>query len=217
MKSNDVQKKHKLSFRWSSTIHGLQLIVIQSTICLLVIFLAVMLKWIGGDVYVDLSSSFRDAMLTDPIVSVNAQAYASQEYVSSKTVAPLKQGTVTSLFGKREDPFKTEDLSFHEGIDIAAEEGEELFAFASGIVTTVEYDENGYGHYMVVTTDNDERYLYAHCSAISVQVGERVKAGDTVAFVGDSGRTTGAHLHFEWIVNDTPIDPISVLPEGLYV
>jgi len=203
----------------SSLFQGLQLLLIQSVVCILAMLAVLCMRWFGGEWYDSVSSMFRSAMLEDTLVSAVTDAWqptavsamtAPADDDRQKTVAPLVGGVITSPFGER-------DGSFHEGVDIAAQEGTPLKALKSGVVTVAQTDENGYGKYLVVTCENGEKYLYAHCSSMSVAVGETVCAGDTVAYVGNTGRSSGSHVHIEWICNGKPTDPLSVLPEETYV
>ena len=206
---------------------GIELLVIQCSVCVIVLLVALIFKWIGGDVYARLSSEFCRAMLENTVFNaVAASSDTEIVCVSGKSlssssdntlrVPPLEVGILTSAYGERRDPF-TGELSFHEGIDIATEQGTPIVAVQSGSVTTKEYDENGYGHYVVITCESGDKYVYAHCESINVNIGETVKAGQTVAFVGNSGRSTGAHLHFEWLINNQTVDPLTVFPELSYV
>ncbi len=115
-------------------------------------------------------------------------------------------GKVTSHFGERLDPFSGEGAR-HKGVDIASNSGTDILCAADGIVTQVGYEENGYGKFIVVKHSNGFETLYAHCSELVAKKGEKITAGDTIAKVGSTGKSTGSHLHFEIIVKDIPIDP----------
>jgi murein DD-endopeptidase MepM/ murein hydrolase activator NlpD len=108
--------------------------------------------------------------------------------------SPLS-GPVSSGFGWRIHP--TEGvLRFHYGIDITAGKGTAIAWFADGTVLyTGESTE--YGRYLCVSHDNGVSSFYAHCSRICVKKGQKVESGDKIAEVGDTGNTTGCHLHFE--------------------
>lgn len=106
----------------------------------------------------------------------------------------------------REHPIDGE-VKMHEGIDIAADIGVDILAFADG---TVDYigEGQGYGMYLQLRHDNGVTTFYAHCSELCVQKGMTVKQGDVVAKVGDTGNTTGPHLHFEMKQDGEFIDPL---------
>lgn len=99
----------------------------------------------------------------------------------------------------------------HNGIDLAANHGDEIRASRAGDVWLAGEVE-GYGLTVVIGHDDGSRTLYAHASALLVEAGDRVEQGQPIARVGDTGNSTGPHLHFEIIVNDRPVDPLDYLP-----
>lgn len=103
---------------------------------------------------------------------------------------------ISSRFGWRLHPISGE-LSEHNGIDIAMEGGTPINNVLYGKVTTVAYDENGYGNYVVVTWGERE-VLYAHMSSVAVSAGQTILKGDIVGYVGSTGSSTGNHLHIEY-------------------
>lgn len=108
-------------------------------------------------------------------------------------------GTITSPQGYRTDPV-TGKISYHSGTDISVPEGTPILAAADGTVTVANaFDSWGgsYGYYVKIDHGDGLTTLYAHCSRICVTVGQEVKAGQVIAYVGHTGRATGAHLHFE--------------------
>ncbi len=117
---------------------------------------------------------------------------------------PVK-GWVTSNFGMRLSPF-TGKPKMHEGIDIAATTGVPIFATADGIISQAE-TAPGYGKLVVVDHGYGYKTYYAHNSKIYVKVGQRVKRGDKVAAVGNTGSSTGSHLHYEVRLNGVPVNP----------
>jgi len=113
--------------------------------------------------------------------------------------SPFKESwrhNISSHFGYRLDPV-SDEVTFHQGIDIAKPIGTELISIIEGQVSKVGYDGNGYGHYVVVKTKTDESILYGHCSSILVNEEDEVVVGDTIALVGSSGKSTGPHVHLE--------------------
>ena len=113
---------------------------------------------------------------------------------------PLKESfTITSYFGSRNDPF-TGQPSYHDGTDIAAPAGTPVLAAAAGTVETANGTDpwgGGYGYYIKIRHNGSLETLYAHCSAICVSAGQRVKQGEVIGYVGMTGNSTGNHLHFE--------------------
>lgn len=113
---------------------------------------------------------------------------------------PLPQSyTITSWFGYREDPF-TGEISYHSGTDIGAPGGTPILAAADGTVTIANAIDSwggGYGYHIKVKHNDTYDTLYAHCSSICVTVGQEVKQGEVIGYVGTTGNSTGNHLHFE--------------------
>lgn len=126
--------------------------------------------------------------------------------------APPVVGPVGSGFGFRTDPFNGRS-ALHTGLDFPAEVGTPILAAAGGIVSTREWHAD-YGHVLEIDHGNGLVTRYAHCSSIDVPVGALVKRGQQVARVGTSGRSTGAHLHFEVLVAGVPQDPARFLAAG---
>ena len=117
--------------------------------------------------------------------------------------------TISSGFGVRHDPINGTQR-FHTGIDVAAQEGSPILAAAPGVVRRTG-QRGGYGNAVEIDNGNGISTLYGHASALAVHEGERVTAGEPVAFVGHTGRATGPHLHFEVRKDGKPIDPSSTL------
>ncbi len=114
-------------------------------------------------------------------------------------------GWIISPFGFRRDPLVGE-LRMHEGIDIAGPEGTVIVAAAKGTVTFVGY-RNNFGLCLEIDHGYGIQTRYAHCSMIKVEQGQTVTRGQIVALVGQTGRATGPHLHYEVLVNNQPVDP----------
>jgi murein DD-endopeptidase MepM/ murein hydrolase activator NlpD len=115
------------------------------------------------------------------------------------------RGRVTSGFGPRSDPF-TGLPALHRGVDVAAPAGTPVRAAAGGTVLSAG-PRGGYGETVEVDHGDGTTALYAHASALLVRAGDRVEAGQEIAQVGSSGRSTGAHLHFEVRQGERPVDP----------
>lgn len=115
-------------------------------------------------------------------------------------------GIISSLFGPRND-------RIHKGLDIAATTGTPILAAADGRVTYADW-AGTYG--MLVVIDHGDGLLtrYAHASRIRVSNGQQVRAGQHIADVGSTGRSTGPHLHFEVEIRGEVIDPLTMLPAG---
>lgn len=120
-------------------------------------------------------------------------------------------GTITSGFGFRTDPF-TGETKYHGGVDIAAAEGTPIIAADDGIITAangVDSWGGGYGFYVMIEHGDGYETLYGHCSAICVTYGQSVRKGEVIAYVGSTGNSTGNHLHFEVIHNRSKDNPIN--------
>jgi lipoprotein NlpD len=118
---------------------------------------------------------------------------------------PLAAPRLTSRFGKRWG-------RMHEGIDMAAPTGTPVLAAAAGSVMYAGDRVRGYGNMVVLKHDDDLVTVYAHNSVLLVHNGDQVTAGQMIARVGDTGRSTAPHLHFEVRHLDTPTDPMPFLP-----
>ncbi|MFQ3873320.1 LysM peptidoglycan-binding domain-containing M23 family metallopeptidase [Leptospira kirschneri] len=105
------------------------------------------------------------------------------------------EGIMSSRFGKRKDPF-TRKETFHGGLDMAAEEGTPVYASADGEVSFSD-KKGGYGNLIILGHKLGYETLYGHLSSISVRPGEKVRKGQKIGEVGQTGRATGNHLHFE--------------------
>lgn len=123
-----------------------------------------------------------------------------------ETVSPV-MGVLTSPFGWREHPVDGEE-KFHNGVDLAVNMGTQVKAFADGVVDYIGDDPDQYGLYLQISHANGVKSFYAHCSQLLMSQGQTVKAGDTVALSGNTGNTTGPHLHLELRFNGVRINPI---------
>ena len=118
---------------------------------------------------------------------------------------------VTSEFGNRNDPI-TKEIKFHGGIDLGAKKGTSIRAALGGTVCLVRFSSTGYGYHVMIDHGGNFATLYGHCSKILVYEGQEVSAGDIIAQVGSTGRSTGNHLHFEVIISGEKQNPRSYLP-----
>ena len=122
---------------------------------------------------------------------------------------PVTAGYISSRFGSRTDPF-TGRRAFHKGVDFAGREGAEVVAVASGIVIW-SGERYGYGELVEINHGNGYVTRYAHNVDNLVTVGDTVKRGQVIARMGDTGRATGPNLHFEVLLNDRAVDPLSYI------
>ena len=125
-------------------------------------------------------------------------------FACTPSIWPTK-GWVSSPFGYRTSPF-TNQREFHSGLDISARIGTPVIATADGVVST--YGKtHGYGNLLTINHGYGFKTRYGHLSKILVKKGQAVKRGDTIALVGNTGRSTGPHLHYEVYVDGIPTNP----------
>jgi len=119
------------------------------------------------------------------------------------------EGQITGSFGERIDPFNGEG-AFHSGVDIGSTYGHPIVAPADGVVTVTD-TMGGYGKTIMIDHGNGISTRYGHLSGFAVTAGQKVQRGDVIGYVGESGRSTGPHLHYEVRINDTPVNPYKYL------
>ena len=120
-----------------------------------------------------------------------------------KYTSPVK-GVTPSGFGYREHPIQNE-VKYHYGTDFAANTGEKVCAFADGTIYAIG-ENDSYGKYVIIDHDDGYRTLYAHCSK-HLKGSGKVKRGEAIALVGETGAATGPHLHFELMKGQTYLNP----------
>jgi len=124
-----------------------------------------------------------------------------------KILWPVKSGRITSKFGNRNHPV-LKSVKFHRGVDIAVSLGTPVYAGIRGIVTFAGKRGN-YGNLVEIKGSDGIKVRYAHLSKIDVVAGQRVSDGEKVAETGNTGMSTGPHLHYEIIVNESPVNPLN--------
>ena len=129
-------------------------------------------------------------------------------YASTPSVWPVR-GWVTSPFGNRTSPFSG-ILKFHEGMDIAAQTGTPIVAPADGVVIKAGFS-TGYGNMVEISHGYGLKTIFGHNSRLNVKAGQRVKRGDVISYVGDTGSSTGPHLHYEVRSNGLPVNPVKYM------
>jgi murein DD-endopeptidase MepM/ murein hydrolase activator NlpD len=115
------------------------------------------------------------------------------------------EGKVTSSFGERDDPFNGEG-AFHAGVDISAGFGEAIHATADGIVEFAD-KTSGYGREVIIDHGHGIKTVYGHMSGFAITVGDEVRRGQVIGYIGMSGRSTGPHVHYEVRIQDVPVNP----------
>ena len=119
------------------------------------------------------------------------------------------KGWLTSYFGMRNSPV-TGRRNIHEGLDIAASTGTPVTATADGVVVRVGYSPS-YGKMVLIDHGYGYRTLYGHNSKNHVRPGQQIKRGEKIAEVGNTGRSSGSHLHYEVLLDGVPVDPRTFL------
>jgi murein DD-endopeptidase MepM/ murein hydrolase activator NlpD len=114
---------------------------------------------------------------------------------------------IGSLFGYRTDPFY-KVTKFHEGIDFTAAVGTPIYATGDGVVSEAEYNSGGYGNKIIINHGYSYETVYAHLSKIKVKKGQRVKRGEVIGMMGNTGKSTAPHLHYEVHKAGVPMNPI---------
>lgn len=164
----------------------------------------------------DTISSFKE--LQNSLLSVEDYLKARQKFLSEfPFIYPLKSsGTIqiSSFFGFREDLFAPKDkksLRFHSGIDLAGKIGDPVVATVDGEVEIIEEDNPSLGKMIILKHNYSFETVYAHLSAIKVKIGQKIKREDVIGLVGDTGETTGPHLHYEIRIGGISQDPLNFL------
>ncbi len=122
--------------------------------------------------------------------------------VSNKDLTRIASG-----FGYRIDPvYKVTKL--HAGLDFAAPIGTPIYATANGTVREADFNEGGYGNHVVVNHGYGYETLYGHMVRMKARVGQKVKRGEVIGYVGSTGKSTGPHCHYEVHKNGVPVDPV---------
>jgi murein DD-endopeptidase MepM/ murein hydrolase activator NlpD len=123
---------------------------------------------------------------------------------AAPTLWPV-EGPVTGSFGERIDPFNGEG-AFHTGVDISTRYGEPIIAPADGVVAFSAVAA-GYGRLVILEHGHGISTRYGHLASFAVALGQSIRRGEVIGYVGQSGRSTGPHLHYEVRINDVPVNP----------
>ncbi len=175
---------------------------------------------LSNDVYTTLADmevaramTKKEAMGLEKLVEKALESYDGNSTGNSKGTSHPAVGVVSSPFGLRADPF-TGEKRLHKGIDLAMPKGSPISAVAAGKVVYSGH-ANGYGNTVVLDHGNGIITRYAHNQVNLVSVGDAVEAGQEIALVGSTGRSTGPHLHFEVLQNGTAVDPSPFLTRAV--
>ena len=151
----------------------------------------------SGGIFIEQPPSNRDALL-----------HRADRYLKTIRFLPFGRpvdGSISSEFGKRMDPVNGRS-AFHTGIDFRSKPGDSIYATADGEVDKAFYN-GSYGNYVLIDHGNGYETAFCHLSKFLVRPGQKVHRGQLIGFVGNTGRSTGPHLHYEVTLDGEPIDP----------
>jgi murein DD-endopeptidase MepM/ murein hydrolase activator NlpD len=135
---------------------------------------------------------------------ISIDSLADSVHIDCSNFVIPTRGYVTSNFGPRR-------YRYHYGIDLKVNVGDSILCAFSGKVRIIDYEGRGYGNYIVVRHDNGLETVYAHLSAVLVTHNQKIKAGELIAFGGNTGHSTGPHLHFETRYLGNAINPANII------
>jgi murein DD-endopeptidase MepM/ murein hydrolase activator NlpD len=110
-------------------------------------------------------------------------------------------------FGYRVDPVY-KDIRFHQGLDFTAPSGTPIYATADGVIQAAGFSTDGYGNKVVINHGYGYQTLYGHMVRVKAKVGQSVKRGEVIGYIGSTGKSTGPHCHYEVFVNGEQVDPV---------
>jgi len=145
--------------------------------------------------------------------------FRAERYLEMIQYVPLGapvHGVITSKFGRRIDPINAKP-AFHNGVDIRGRMGIDVKATADGKVYRVGYDPKGTGRYVIIDHGNGFRTTFGHLKKILVKSGAKVSRGHTVGLLGNSGRSTGPHVHYEVVYKNKLVNPIKYMKIAKYI
>lgn len=138
--------------------------------------------------------------------------YRADRYIKTIRLLPFGRpikGPITSRYGKRRDPLNKKS-AFHTGIDFRGNRGEEIKSMADGVVKKA-FKNGGYGNYVMIDHGNGYTTSFSHMQKYLVRRGDRVKRGQVIGLVGNTGRSTGPHLHYEVALDGKTINPYNFM------
>jgi murein DD-endopeptidase MepM/ murein hydrolase activator NlpD len=142
-----------------------------------------------------------------------------QMIVSIPSIQPVnisdRRIHISAVYGYRRDPIFRTETRMHDGIDFAGPIGMPVYVTGNGRVITAEYNFNGYGNHVVVSHGFGYETRYAHLSRINVHVGDIVTRGGIIGALGNTGKSTGPHLHYEVRYHGRPVNPINFFADDV--
>lgn len=154
---------------------------------------------------IDSINTISEATIKEPIDTIIREGVKNPfEYGIAFLNSPTNGGQLTSNYGPRWG-------AFHKGIDVAGNIGDDVFAAIDGEVVYAQYNDGGYGNLIMLEHYGGMTTYYAHLDSLYVTVGDIVTKGDVIGAIGNTGFSTGPHLHFELRVDDSHVDPIKYI------
>ena len=150
--------------------------------------------------------------IADEALQQDELIYRADRYIKTISLLPFGRpikGPITSRYGKRRDPLNKKS-AFHSGIDFRGKRGEEIRSTADGIVKKA-LKNGGYGNYVMIDHGNGYTTSFSHMQKYLVRRGDRVKRGQVIGLVGNTGRSTGPHLHYEVALDGKTINPYNFM------
>lgn len=145
-------------------------------------------------------------ILVEPVATVVYKGSKNPYYDGVTFLTrPVEGGYISSYYGEERVN------SYHKGLDIAENQGEDIIASFGGEVIFAGYNDGGYGNLVIVQHSDDMKTYYAHLSEIYVSPNQEVKKGEIIGAVGSTGYSTGPHLHFELRIDDAPVNPLNYI------
>lgn len=176
--------------------------------------LKTLMDQIGIKINVDEDPGHSGGLYIDPNIKAgNELIDTTDRYLSLLQQLPLGRpmsSSITSRYGRRKDPINHR-RAFHAGIDFKGRTGDKVHATGSGVVLRSSFNHGGFGNCIVIRHTNGYKTLYAHLSKRLVKVGDRVTRNQVIGLVGNTGRSTGSHLHYEVHYHKKTIDPMKFL------
>jgi murein DD-endopeptidase MepM/ murein hydrolase activator NlpD len=154
-----------------------------------------------------LRMSFQDQSFTEITVMIKNKEKLLRAIPAIQPVSNKNMKRVASGFGYRIDPVY-KDFRLHAGLDFSAPTGTPIYATSDGVVQTAGFNTDGYGNKVVINHGYGFQTLYAHMVRVKARVGQSVKRGEVIGYIGSTGKSTGPHLHYEVIKRGAKVDPV---------
>lgn len=169
-------------------------------------------------VYIDFTKDIDDNIINSIQNSIKISEILEENTDSENSllketnyIFPTKSNLISRGFYIDSENPSVNNEQHHFGIDIIGKNGDEIYAVRDGIVLSCAFSNHDYGNYCIID-HGDYKSLYSHCSELNVTQGQEVKKGETIAYIGNSGNSTGPHLHFEIMDDKTRYNPLNFLP-----